>query len=233
MSVSVILSAISCQHEIPGINDSPGSGLAGAGANTPPAASTCSADTIYFRQQVLPVFISNCAMSGCHDDASHKEGIVLTSYSGIMAGGIHAGNPAKSKIYKLISTTKPDDRMPQPPRNPLSQEQIGLIGKWIEQGAKNNSCVNANCDTANSTYSASIRYIISDNCLGCHSGPAPADGYDFSTYAGLKAKVNDGRLWGAINHVAGYPAMPKNGTQLSACERIKIKMWIDAGAPNN
>jgi len=233
MSVSVIVSAISCKHEIPGITDSPGSGLPGSQANTPPAASTCSADTVYFQQQVLPVFISNCAMSGCHDDASHKDGIILTSYSGIMAGGIRAGNPGKSKIYKVISTTKPDDRMPQPPRNPLSQEQISLISKWIGQGAKNNSCVNASCDTSNSTYSASIKYIISDKCLGCHSGSPPAGGYDFSTYAGVKARVNDGKLWGAVNHVPGYSAMPKNGPRLSACELAKIKIWIDTGAPNN
>src|SRR5512138_3493927 len=67
MGVLVIVLS-SCKHQIPGINDSPGSN-----DNNPPASSTCSADSVYFQQQVLPVFVSNCAMSGCHDNATHKE----------------------------------------------------------------------------------------------------------------------------------------------------------------
>src|SRR5690242_1217775 len=118
MSVSVIVWAISCKHQIPGITDSPAQD--GNPNSNPSIGSSCSADTVYFQQQVLPIFISNCAMSGCHDDASHKEGIVLTSYSAIISGGIRAGNPDNSKIYKVIATSKADDRMPQPPRNPLS-----------------------------------------------------------------------------------------------------------------
>jgi uncharacterized membrane protein len=228
MSVTVIVLAISCRHQIPGITDSPGSN-----GNNPPVSSSCSADTVYFQQQVLPIFISNCAMSGCHDAASHQEGMVLTSYSGIMAGGIRAGDPGNSKIYKLITTGKAGDRMPQPPRNPLSQEQINLISKWISQGAKNNSCVNASCDTATVTYSSSIKNIISNKCQGCHSSTSPGGGYDFSTYAGVKARVNDGKLWAAVNQVAGYSSMPKNGNKLSTCELAKLKIWIDAGAPNN
>jgi cytochrome c5 len=230
MSVSVIVLAISCKHQIPGITDTP---EPGGDSNTPAANSTCSADTVYFQQQVLPIFISNCAMSGCHDDASHEEGIVLTSYQSILSGGIRAGNPGNSKIYKVITSSKADDRMPRPPRNPLSQEQIDLISKWIGQGAKNNSCVNASCDAVTVTYSTSIKSIISDKCQGCHSGSSPAAGYDFSTYAGVQARINDGKLWGAVNHVSGYSAMPKNGTKLSTCELAKIKNWIDAGAPNN
>lgn len=230
MSVSVIVFAISCKHQIPGITDAGG----GPGGDTPPPASSiCSSDSVYFQQQVLPIFVSNCAMSGCHDNISHEEGLVLTSYNGIMRGGVRAGNPGGSKIYKLIIETNPGDRMPPPPRNPLSPDQISLINKWITQGAKNNSCVNATCDTANVTYTLSIKPIITTKCQGCHSSSSPGGGYDLSTYTGVKARVSDGRLWGSVNFVTGYSAMPKNGTKLSTCELAKIKKWIDAGAPNN
>jgi hypothetical protein len=225
MSVSAIV-VISCKHQIPGMSDMGGGG-------NPPVTSTCSADSVYFQQQILPIFVSNCAMSGCHDATSRKEGLVLTSYSGVISGGIRAGNPANSKIYKVITTTDPGDRMPQPPRNPLSQDQINLINKWILQGAKNNSCVNASCDTTNVTFSASIKSLISNKCQGCHSSSNAGGGYDFTGYAGVKARVNDGKLWGSVNHVSGYSAMPKNGNKLSTCELTKIKKWIDAGAPNN
>ena len=232
MGVSALALIISCKHEVPGQTDT-GSSQPG-GNNNPPQESTCSADTAYFQQQVLPIFISNCSSAGCHDEASHQKGIVLTSYSSIMNnGGIRAGNPGNSKIYKKITEDDRDDRMPPLPRNALPQTQIDLIRKWIMQGAKDNSCQLASCDTSNVNYSGTIRSIISNKCQGCHSGSAAAGGLDYSSYEGVKAKVNDGRLWGAVNHVAGFSPMPKNGNKLSSCELAQIKKWIDDGALNN
>ena len=124
-------------------------------------------------------------------------------------------------------------KSPPPPRNPLSQQQINLIYKWIQQGAKNNSCESSVCDTATVTYTASIRPILNTYCMGCHSSSAPQGGIDYSTYAGVKAKVDDGRLLGAINHQAGFSAMPKNGNKLSECDLAKFRIWIAAGAANN
>jgi uncharacterized membrane protein len=230
MIVGVFALVLSCKHQIPGLIDPPpGGGGGGTNPNDPPAASTCSADTAYFQQQVLPIFVSNCAMSGCHDNASHKEGITTTSYSSIMAGGIRAGNPGSSKLYSVIA----NGSMPPRPYSKLTQDQINTINKWITQGAKNNSCVSATCDTANVKYSTSVKSIISNKCQGCHSASSPGGGYDLSTYTGMKAVVNNGRLWGSINFTAGFSGMPKGGSKLSSCELATIKKWIDAGAPNN
>lgn len=224
VNVCVIVFAPSCKHYIPIENALPGSG-----PDNPPATSTCSADTVYFQQQVLPVFISNCAMGGCHDATSHKEGINLTSYSTIMAGGIRAGNPGSSKLYKVII----EGSMPPRPYSALTQDQINILNKWITQGAKNNSCVDAACDTANVTFTASVKGIITNKCQGCHSSSSPGGGYDLSTYNGIKAVVDNGKLWGSVNFLSGYSAMPKGGTKLSTCELARIRKWIAAGAPNN
>jgi uncharacterized membrane protein len=230
MSVCVIALVLSCKHYIPGMPETlGGGGGGGSNPNDPPVTSTCSADTAYFQQQVLPIFVSNCAMSGCHDNASHKEGITTTSYSSIMAGGIRAGNPGSSKLYSVIV----NGSMPPRPYSKLTQDQINIINKWITQGAKNNSCVSATCDTANVKFSTSVKSIISNKCQGCHSASSPGGGYDLSTYTGMKAVVNNGRLWGSINFTAGFSGMPKGGTKLSSCELATIKKWIDAGAPNN
>jgi ribosomal protein S16 len=232
MGVSAVALIISCRHQLPGGTDA-GSGAGGGGINPVPAAS-CSPDTAYFRQQVLPIFISNCAMSGCHDPASHQDGVVLSTYSNIIqTGHITPGNPGNSKVYRMITDPDNNDRMPPPPRPRLSQLQIDVIRKWIQQGAKDNSCVEAGCDTTNVTYSGAIRNIISNKCQGCHSGSAAGGGYDYTTYAGVKARANDGKLWGAVNQMPGYSPMPKNGARLSDCELAQIKKWIDAGAPNN
>lgn len=92
--------------------------------------------------------------------------------------------------------------------------------------------VNPGCVTTNVTYSGTVAGIISNNCLGCH-GATPSAPFSLHTYALVKAKVDEGRLFGAINHSPGFSAMPKNGTKLSDCDINKIKAWIDAGAANN
>jgi hypothetical protein len=235
-SGTAILLLLSCKHELPepAGNTNPGNGTGTGNPGSGPVTTSCSPDTAYFQQQVLPIFISNCAMSGCHDAASHQDGVILTDYNSIIStGDIDPYKPDKSEVFEKITDSDPSDRMPPPPKNPLSQAQIETIRKWILQGAKNNSCVSSACDSINVTYSATIKNIISNKCQGCHSGSAPANGFDFSTYTGVKARVTDGKLWGAVNHMAGYSPMPKNGSKLSVCELGQIKKWIDMGAPNN
>jgi len=75
--------------------------------------------------------------------------------------------------------------------------------------------------------------LQSNGCVGCHSGTSPSGNVNLSTFNGVKAKVNDGRLWGAINHLPGFSPMPQGGNKINACDIAKIKSWIDAGAPNN
>lgn len=91
------------------------------------------------------------------------------------------------------------------------------------------------CDTTNMTYSGSINPIIQQNCAisGCHTNATQAGGYSYETYTGLKAAVTNGRLLGAINHQAGYVAMPQSAAKLSDCDIAKITEWVAIGAPNN
>ncbi|GAA4337588.1 c-type cytochrome domain-containing protein [Flaviaesturariibacter amylovorans] len=234
---SALLVLHACKHPLPEPPAGSGGGTGGTGGGTgggpsaPPAS--CSPDTAYFVQQVLPILVSNCAFSGCHDVASARDGVVLTNYNTVMTtGGIRPGNPGGSDLYEMITETDPSERMPLG-RTPLSASQIGTIRRWIQQGAKNNSCVNASCDSANVTFSGSVKPIIATKCQGCHSGAAPSGGINLSTHAGVLAKVSDGRLWGAINHSAGFQPMPRGGAKLSDCELTQFRKWIAAGAPNN
>jgi hypothetical protein len=95
---------------------------------------------------------------------------------------------------------------------------------------------NMACDTSNVTYSSTIRGIINTyGCLqsSCHGGTSPGSGFKLDSYEGVKAKVTDGRLFGAINHSPGFAAMPQNAGKMNQCDIDKVKAWIDAGAPNN
>lgn len=194
----------------------------------------CRPDSVYFQTQVLPLLISNCARAGCHDATTRAEGIVMTDYAQVISTGkVKAGNPADSKLYKVIVETRPDKRMPPPPSAPMSPEQAALIRKWIEQGARNNTCdVNAGlCDTTTVTYSGFMQPLIEAYCKGCHSGASPQGGLSLATYAEVKAIAQSGRLYGSVTHQPGYSPMPKGGAALPACSVSKIKRWINLGMP--
>lgn len=90
------------------------------------------------------------------------------------------------------------------------------------------------CNTQDVTYSSTIRGIINTyNCLSCHGPVNPYAGFSLDTYAGVKTKVDENRLIGAITHAPGFSPMPQNAAKMSKCDIDKIKKWIENGAPNN
>lgn len=196
----------------------------------------CSPDTAYFQNQVLPILISQCAKSGCHDAQSHQDGVVLTDYQRVMATGkIKPFRPFDSEMFEVIIDSDPDDRMPEAPNPPLTTEQIGIIRKWIEQGALNNGCDDdlGNCDTQGVTYANFVSGLLANRCVGCHSGANPGGSIRLTTYNEVKAVAQGGRLVGAITHAQGYSPMPKGGAKLSDCNVDKISAWINGGMLQN
>jgi len=95
-----------------------------------------------------------------------------------------------------------------------------------------------NCDTTNYTFSGVIFPLINDNCTSCHSGSAPQGNVSLKDYTTISVAADIppgqyGSLYGVISHNSGNSAMPKNGTQLSECNILIVKKWIDAGKPDN
>jgi hypothetical protein len=218
-----------CQHEPPEgpVLDDNGGGNGGGGQEEP---VPCDPNTVYFQQQVLPLLVSNCAVPGCHNTATDdNDWIDVTSYNSLMGSGI----VQNGDLWEAINETDPEDIMPRPPQNPLTPDQIALIGQWIQQGAQNNSCENAVCDTLNVTYSGTIRPIVQQRCQGCHSGGTPQGGLDFSQWGPLNLVATDGRLAGSIQHQDTYIPMPPSGPMLSDCRIQQFLIWIEQGAPNN
>lgn len=195
-------------------------------------STECDQSVVYFENEVLPILVSNCTMSGCHNASSAQDGVVLESYSSLMASNVvNPYNASDSDIIEALLESDPDKHMPPPPSASLSPQQITTISNWINQGAQNTICTAAACDTSSVTFSASIKPIIQNKCQGCHSGSNPSGGYDFTTHAGVAAVKT--KLFGAVNHLSGYIAMPQGGNKLPACDIRKIKLWVDAGALNN
>lgn len=214
---------LSCKHEPVGIP-----------VPTPVSGGTqaCSADTVYFQNKVLPLIVSSCAKSGCHDAISRQDGIELTSYDKIMASGtVRPGSPGNSDLYEVLNETRPDKIMPQPPSAPLTAAEKDIIYKWIQQGAKNNAC--NDCDTSTYTYSGALVPIINTHCKGCHNPSFISGGLDLTTYANVRSVALNGKLMGSVDHLPGFSAMPKGGNKLNDCKLTQIRKWIAAGSPNN
>lgn len=202
-------------------------------SDTLAAGIPCNPDTAYFVNDVLPILISGCAMSGCHDAASASDGVVLTSYASVMnTADIRPGNPGDSDLYERITDDDLDDRMPPPPMAALSPEQIQTIRLWIAQGAKNNYCDNG-CDTTAFTFNAGILPLINNNCKGCHSGAQPSGNIRLEDYATIRQAAINGSLYGAVSHQPGFSPMPQNAAKLPDCNISQIRKWIENGTPNN
>ena len=192
----------------------------------------CSLDTVYFQNQILPLLVSNCAMSGCHDVQSHQEGVITTNYLNIRQKVVPF-NPNQSKIYQSIIATDPDDQMPRPPAPAFTTEQKNVVKKWIEQGALNNVCNESygQCDTSNVTYTNYIQPLLTGKCVGCHGNSNPGAGIKLTNYAEVKTSVQTGKFYGSIAWSPGFKPMPQSGAQLSSCQISKVKAWVDAGMP--
>jgi uncharacterized membrane protein len=205
LSITLIWGMESCQHESMG----------------DPNAAIC------FERDILPIFNSKCAMSGCHDAGTSAEGYTLDNYKNILSDGIVKGKPNKSEIYESIA----DGEMPPKNSTKLSETEKQLIYDWIVGGAKNGINCASVCDSAVSGFASTIQPMMNKYCVGCHSTSNPSAGVDVSNYVGVKASVSKG-LMNSLEHNGYYP-MPKGGSKLSACEINQVKNWIQRGTPND
>ena len=197
----------------------------------PGVENLCAEDIISFQHQVLPILVSSCAYSGCHDAQSAEDGIVLDSYENVIKE-VKPRDPGDSELYESITETDRDDIMPPPPAAPLSNSQIGLIRNWILQGAENTDC-GAPCNPESSSFANIVFPLLQDYCIGCHNTNRMDGGVDISTYNQILPYVNNGSLIGTIKAEQYYPVMPPSGSQLSQCRITQIEKWIAEGAQNN
>lgn len=77
----------------------------------------------------------------CHNPEKAKGGYRLHTFEALMKPGdsgdpsVTPGDPEHSQLYQLLVASDPDDRMPQKD-DPLPRQQIAMVRKWIEEGAK-------------------------------------------------------------------------------------------------
>ena len=96
---------------------------------------------VCFETEVLPIFQTQCAISGCHNSITKERGYILDTYENILKKGVEPNQSSNSLLYEVMSN-KIGGIMP-PSGPPVNADQRALIRAWIDQGAKNNAV----CDT--------------------------------------------------------------------------------------
>ena len=97
---------------------------------------------IDFNRDVRPILSKHCFFCHGPDSDERKANLRLDTAEGATMdlGGYTAilpGNPAASELMARIKNASPDDLMPPPDSGKqLSEEQITLLERWIQQGAE-------------------------------------------------------------------------------------------------
>jgi mono/diheme cytochrome c family protein len=113
-----------------------------AAQDAPPALPPASTKTgVTFATDIKPIFDASCIK--CHGAKKPGHGIVLTSLASTLKGGkdgpiIVVGDSSKGDLIESIAHLgDPQSFMPKGKgAKKLTDEQIGLIRAWIDQGAK-------------------------------------------------------------------------------------------------
>ncbi|MEO5739683.1 MAG: ankyrin repeat domain-containing protein [Vicinamibacterales bacterium] len=98
-----------------------------------PSAASRNVD---YDADVRPILAQNCY--SCHGPEAQQSGLRLDLRQNALRGGdygpvILSGNSADSKLIKRL--VNGDGGLQMPPTGPLSDDQIGILRAWIDQGA--------------------------------------------------------------------------------------------------
>jgi len=97
---------------------------------------------VSFHKQIVPVLQAKC--QGCHQPAKASGEFVMTNFARLLNGGesgekaIVPGKPGESKLIAQITPVDGAAAMP-PNGKPLSDVEIELVHRWIEEGAEDDT----------------------------------------------------------------------------------------------
>ncbi|MEX0711826.1 MAG: DUF1549 domain-containing protein, partial [Pirellulales bacterium] len=96
-----------------------------------------SAEPVDFARDVLPILSDNCFKCHGPDEANREADLRLDDEASAKAGVLVPGDSDDSELYRRIAADDPDMRMPPPDsRRKLTAEQIALVKRWIDEGAR-------------------------------------------------------------------------------------------------
>ena len=98
-------------------------------------------EQIDFNRDIRPILSENCYFCHGPDKNKRKADLRLDTKDGLFSSHeshftVVPGKTGESELFRRVTAADPDERMPDPKSNKkLSDRQIALLKKWIEQGA--------------------------------------------------------------------------------------------------
>ncbi|MCP4192346.1 MAG: DUF1553 domain-containing protein [Planctomycetaceae bacterium] len=102
------------------------------------STSALAAEPVDFSRDVLPVLSDRCFHCHGPDESNRQADLRLDLMeSATQLGAVVPSDPDASEMIARVMSSDPDLRMPPPDSNrkPLSDDEITILRKWIEQGA--------------------------------------------------------------------------------------------------
>lgn len=208
--------------------------LLAAQAPLPPAAPF----KIDYEKHVKPILAQKC--HSCHGEDVQQAGLRLDKRQNAMRGGdygvvINAGNSASSKLIKRVVSG--DGGMRMPPSGALSDEEIGILRAWIDQGV--DFRIEIKDDAPPKPADPSLAALLSA-IRGARPLPALNKSLVESADAGGSTPLHHAAGFGTLAAVkqllaAGAPVNAKNrrgATPLhwALLDEAKVRVLLDAGA---
>lgn len=219
-------------------------------------------EAVDFTSHVLPILEDRCL--SCHKEPYEKNGrtiqpkagLALNTYELVMKGNLDntvvtANDVEDSYLHEVLTLDEDDDMFMPPKGGPLEPEQIAVIKRWIEEGAKASASSSGSSDMSQGiAFHDHIFPLLEERCLDCHGEPYVKNGRTIHPKAGLALNTYElvlkGNLDGAIIERGDHEEstlyavitldpddseiMPPKGDPLSKEEVEMFKQWIDEGA---
>jgi len=203
-----------------------------------------------FERDVLPILTAKCA--ACHAGPQAAQQLDLQTGAFLLRGSkngrvVIQGSAEQSKLFQKIKARQ----MPPPGAGTLTDEEIRIIGEWIDGGAQVSEAakpverVSAAASKPVSSgappdYERDVQPIFTKHCVACHSGSQAKAALDLSSLASFLSGSTNGpvAVKGAseksflIRKVRKQEMPPPGaGQPLSEAEIVTIARWIDLAMP--
>ena len=101
------------------------------------SVSTVTGADLNFNRDILPILSDTCFKCHGPDEAERKADLRLDTREGLFRSSddfqvVVPNHPAKSELYRRLTSEDPDERMPPPDsKRELSEHQVASIRRWI------------------------------------------------------------------------------------------------------
>lgn len=231
-----------------------------AATPTPESAAAVDLSNLTYNKDIQPIFLQHC--SKCHGEDNPEEGLMVTTYKGLMNGSLNGGvikkgDPDASYLVEMIVTGKMPKR-----GDPLSQSEIEMVIAWIEAGAPEGEANSApvaatasiseaanitatamathTVDLSNVSFTNDVLPIFMTHCSECHGDDNPEEGLELTSYKKLMNGSLNGGVIARGDPDASYLVemittgkMPKRRDPLVQSDIDAIIAWIEQGALDN